>query len=242
VGWAIGITWQCYNGDIRKERRCGSAWVLGHSAYLGDAHNVMRDGSGKVLDSMAGEARQRSLYRRLAASRLPVNLYSARAHMQRTAAALLHGMRQESGSWEELDGRQLADDVRGDRTALLLAGATGGVAHTSPGSRGLLAAAGAGTLFLTHIEKLSPAAQRVLASIIETGRYTPVGDPYPRSISCHFIVATHQPLIRLAHNLAGKWNLADALGRIALSAEEVIRVFEAKDFYDSHPSTFAAAS
>ncbi|HEX8144988.1 MAG TPA: sigma 54-interacting transcriptional regulator [Pyrinomonadaceae bacterium] len=151
-------------------------------------------------------------------------------------------MRKASGSWEELDGRQLADDVRGDRTALLLAGATGGVAHTSAGTRGLLAAAGAGTLFLTHIEKLSPAAQRVLYSIVEAGRYTPVGDPYPRSIGCHLIVATNQPLLTLAHNLTGAWNLADALGRIAFSAESIIRAFEAEAFYESHPSTFAAAS
>lgn len=203
----------------------------------------MRDGSGKVvLDSSAEEARQRSLYRRLATSQLPVNLYSANAQMQRTAAALLHGMRQASGSWEELDGRQLADDVRGDRTALLLAGATGGVAHTSPTARGLLAAAGTGTLFLTHIEKLSPAAQRVLSSIIEAGRYTPVGDPYPRSIGCHIIVASHQPLNTLARHLMGPWNLSDILSRITLSAENLIRAFEAEGFYESHPSTFAAAS
>ncbi|HEX8775225.1 MAG TPA: sigma 54-interacting transcriptional regulator [Pyrinomonadaceae bacterium] len=162
--------------------------------------------------------------------------------MQRTAAALLHGMRQVSGSWEELDGRQLADDVRGDRTALLLAGATGGVAHTSQANRGLLAAAGTGILFLTHIEKLSPAAQRVLSSIVEAGRYTPVGDPYPRSIGCQIIVATQQPLKGLARNLIGPWHLSDILGRIALSAEKVIHVFETEDFYESHPSTFAAAS
>lgn len=203
----------------------------------------MRDGSGTaVLDSRADEARHRSLYRRLAASQLPVNLYSANAHMQRTAAALLHGMRQASGSWEELDGRQLADDVRGDRTALLLAGATGGVAHTSQGNRGLLAAAGTGILFLTNIEKLSPEAQRVLASIVEAGRYTPVGDPYPRSIGCQLIVATEQPLAGLARNLIGPWNLSDILGRIALSAEKVIHAFEAEDFCESHPGTFAAAS
>jgi transcriptional regulator of acetoin/glycerol metabolism len=201
----------------------------------------MISGSGTLVDVRAGEERLRSLYRRLAVSRLPVNLYSARAHWQRTAAALLHGMRQVSGSWEELDGRQLADDVRGDRTALFLAGATGGVAHTSTG-KGLLAAAGTGTLFLTHIEKLSPAAQRVLSSIIETGRYTPVGDPYPRSISCHIIAATHQPLSVLAHNLMVEWNLADALGRVAIHAEKVIRAFETEGIYDTHPSTLAAAS
>lgn len=201
----------------------------------------MRDGSGILLDVRADEARLRSLYRRLAASRLPVNLYSARAHWQRTAAALLHGMRQGASSWEELDGRQLADDVRGDRTALFLAGATGGVAHTQTG-QGLLSAAGTGTLFLTHIEKLAPAAQRVLSSIVETGRYTPIGDPYPRSINCHLVVATHQPLRVLAHNLTVAWSLADALGRIAIHAEKVIRAFEAEGIYETHPSTLAAAS
>lgn len=203
----------------------------------------MRNGIETATDSRADEARLRSLYRRLAASRLPVNLYSAQAQMQRTAAALLHGMRQGSSSWEELDCRQLADDVRGDRTALLLAGATGGVAHTKIRSRGVLAAAGAGTLFLTHIERLAPQAQRVLLSILEAGRYTPVGDPYPRAIECRIIVATRQPLMMmLAHSLSVEWRLADALCRIALRAEEVVNAFKMEDLYDTHPSTLAAAS
>ena len=203
----------------------------------------MRNGIEKVLGtSLAGEASTRSLYRRLAASRLPVNLYSADAQMQRTAAALLHGMRQGSGSWEELDGRQLADDVRGDQTALLLAGVTGGVAHTKAESRGKLAAAGTGTLYLTHIERLPPQAQRVLASILEAERYTPVGNTYPRAILCHIIVATCRPLMMLTNSLNVQWRLANALYRIALSAEEVVSLLEMKDFYESHPGTFAAAS
>ena len=202
----------------------------------------MRDGIGTVLDSSADEARLRSLYRRLAVSGLPVNLYSARAHMQRTAAALLHGIRQASGSWEELDGRQFADDVRGDRMALFLAGTVGGVASTQAEGRGLLSAAGSGTLLLTHVEKLAPAAQRVLSSILETGRYTPVGDPYPRSIVCRLIVATHQPLMMMAYNQAVEWKLAEALGRVALRAEKLIDAFEAENFYGTHPSTLAAAS
>ena len=204
----------------------------------------MRNGIETVLcSSRAGEASLRSLYRRLAASRLPVNLYSAQAQMQRTAAALLHGMRQGSGSWEELDGRRLADDVRGDRTALLLAGATGGVAHTKTETRGLLAAAGTGTLFLTHIERLTPQSQRVLSSILEAGRYTPVGDPYPRAICCRIIAATRQPLMKmLSHSLSVEWRLANALCRVALSAEEVVSVFKMEEFYETHPGTLAAAS
>lgn len=202
----------------------------------------MRNVIQTMTTSRADEARLGSLYRRLAASRLPVNLYSAQAQMQRTAAALLHGLRPGSSSWEELDGRQLADDVRGDRTALFLAGATGGVAHTSSKTRGLLAAAGTGTLFLTHIEKLSPAAQRVLSAILAAERYTPVGDPYPRAICCRIIVATRQPLMSWTNELAVEWRLADILGRVALCAEEVVSFFKAEEFYDTHPSTLAAAS
>ncbi|HVG35646.1 MAG TPA: sigma 54-interacting transcriptional regulator, partial [Pyrinomonadaceae bacterium] len=144
-------------------------------------------------------------------------------------------------------GRQLADDVRGDRTALFLAGATGGVAHTSSRSRGLLAAAGTGTIFLTHIEKLSPAAQRVLSSILAAERYTPVGDPYPRAICCRIIVATREPLMRWMNDLNIEWRLADILGRVAICAEEVvsslkIEEFKTEQIYVSHPSTLAAAS
>lgn len=205
----------------------------------------MRNSIQTITNARADEARQGSLYRRLAASRLPVNLYSAHAQMQRTAAALLHGLRPGSGSWEELDGRQLADDVRGDRTALFLAGATGGVAHTSANARGLLA--GTGTLFLTHIEKLTPAAQRVLSAILAAERYTPVGDPYPRAVCCRVIVATQEPLMRWTTELTVEWRLADILGRVALCAEEVIsslkaEEFKAEEFYDTHPSTLAAAS
>jgi transcriptional regulator of acetoin/glycerol metabolism len=207
----------------------------------------MRNSIQTITNVRAEETRQGSLYRRLAASRLPVNLYSAQAQMQRTAAALLHGLRPGSGSWEELDGRQLADDVRGDRTALFLAGATGGVAHTSPRAKGLLAAAGTGTLFLTHIEKLSPAAQRVLSSILASERYTPVGDPYPRAICCRIIVATREPLLRWINDLPVEWRLADILGRVALCAEEVVSCLKVEEFkperiYDTHPSTLAAAS
>jgi hypothetical protein len=45
-------------------------------------------------------------------ARLPVNLYSARAQMQRRAATLLHGIDEASGSWEELDCLHLAVPLR----------------------------------------------------------------------------------------------------------------------------------
>lgn len=183
-----------------------------------------------------------SSYRRLAASRLPVNLHSATAHLQRKAATLLHGIGGETGSWEELDCRQLADDERGDHTSLLLGGALGGVALTSSAGCGLLAAAGPGTLFLTHLERLPAAARNVLCRIVETGRYTPVGDPYPRPIKCRIIVATTRPLSMLAGSLLIEWRLADALGHISLRAESVINALGQRDSFAHHPSSFAAAS
>ena len=185
----------------------------------------------------------RSSYRRLAASRLPVNLHSATAQVQRKAATLLHGICNEgTGLWEELDCRQLADDERGDRISLLLGGALGGVALSHSMGRGLLAAAGRGTLFLTHIEKLTPAARHVLCSIVEAGRYTPVGDPYPRPVSCRIIVASMHPLSALARNFSIEWRLADVLGHISLRAESVVTALETREDFKHHPSSFAAAS
>ena len=198
----------------------------------------------KLADWRTDTSRLRSSYRRLAVSRLPVNLYSTRAQSQRRAATLLHGIMGGTSPWEELDGCQLADDMRGDRSTVLLGGTAGGVAlaFQDKEKTGLLARAGAGTLFLTNIEKWSPAARYVLCRIIETGRYTPVGDPYPRPVNCRIIVASAQPLAMMARNFLVEWGLADALGNISLRAETVVRALVAEEFATKHPSTFAAAS
>lgn len=203
----------------------------------------MRNSVTGLAEWKADITQLRSSYRRLAISRLPVNLHCATAHLQRRAATLLHGIADESGSWIELDGRQLADDERGDRTSLQLGGATGGVALTSFTGSGLLTAAGRGTLFLTHVERLSPAARNVLCRMVETGRYTPVGDPYPRPINCRIIVATTRPLSALAHSFSIEWRLVDALGHISLRAESVIGALEMKeDLFTQHAGSLAAAS
>jgi DNA-binding NtrC family response regulator len=147
-----------------------------------------------------------------------------------------------SGSWEELDCRQFADDLRGDRTSLLLGGAAGGVALSSKDDRGLLAAAGTGTLFITNIEKLAPAARHVLCRIVEAGRYTPVGDPYPRPVNCRIVIATSRPLFALARSFAVEWAVADTLGHIALRAESVVNVLTSEALLQAQSSCFAAAS
>lgn len=184
----------------------------------------------------------KSSYRRLVRAHLPVNLYSAQAQVQRRAASLLHGMDETSGLWEELDGLHLADDERGDRTSILLGGTAGGVALPPLPRRGLFAAAGAGTLFIKNLEKLSLAAQHVLCRIIETGHYTPVGDPYPRTVNCRIIVGTARPLMELAQEALVEWRLADMLGHICLRAEDVISILEREEYFRTHPSSLAAAS
>lgn len=200
----------------------------------------MRDRVEALADWRNDTSRLRSSYRRLAVSRLPVNLYSAQAQSQRRAAMLLHGVEGGAGPWEELDGLQLADDTRGDRTSVLLGGTAGGVAL--PFKTGLISGAGRGTLFLTNIEKLPPLARHVLCRIIETGRYTPLGDPFPRPVNCRIVVATRQPLAMMARLFQLEWGLADALGHISLRAETVIRALAADEVIQKHPSTFAAAS
>jgi sigma54-dependent transcription regulator len=162
--------------------------------------------------------------------------------MQRRAASLLHGMDDMSGLWEELDGQHLADDERGDRTSFLLGGTASGVALPPMPRCGLFAAVGTGTIFLKNIEKLSRAAQHVLCRIVESGHYTPVGDPYPRTVNCRIIIGTTRPLMELAHNLLVEWRLAEMLGHIALCAEDVVGVLEAEGLFRAHPSNLAAAS
>ena len=201
----------------------------------------MRDRVETLADWRTDVSRLRSSYRRLAASRLPVNLYGAQAQLQRRAATLLHGIGDGTSPWEELDGQELADDTRGDRTRVLLGGTAGGVALPFKERAGLIAASGTGTLFLKNIEKLPAEARHVLCRIIETGRYTPLGDPFPRPVNCRLIVASRQPLATLARNFLLEWRLVDVLGHISLRAETVIRALAADELVKEHPGTFAAA-
>lgn len=151
-------------------------------------------------------------------------------------------MGEKPSSWEELDCLHLADDERGDRLSLHLGGAAGGVALAKNLRAGLIAAAAEGTLFITNLERLGFAAQRVLSRIIETGRYTPVGDPFPRPIGCQLIVGSFRPLAEMAQRLTVCWSLAEALGAISLSAEEVVRALEERSGFRVHPGSLAAAS
>lgn len=148
-----------------------------------------------------------------------------------------------SSSWEELDCICLADDERGDRASLLLGGVAGGVALTNFRKKGLIEAAGSGTLFITGVEKMSPRAQHVLCSIVDAGRYTAVGDPYPRPVGCRIIVGSEKPLAELARITPICKELAGAFGIITLDAKEVIRVLEGRnDLLITHPSNLAKAS
>ncbi|PYS48584.1 MAG: hypothetical protein DMF68_12645 [Acidobacteria bacterium] len=200
----------------------------------------MKDSLTSLANRRTDVERIRSSYRRLVTARLPVNLYGAQAQVQRRAATLLHGLDEESLSWEEFDFIHLADDERGDRTSLHLGGAAGGVALNF--HSGLIASAGTGTLYLANLEKLGYRAQHVLCSLLRARRYTPVGDPFPRPLGCRVIVGTRRPLFELARRLIVRRELSEALGHISLSAEEVLSVLGAREFYTGHPGSLAAAS
>jgi hypothetical protein len=78
---------------------------------------------------------------------------------------------------------------------------------------------------------------------VDAGRYTAVGDPYPRAVNCRIIVGTDKPLAELMSGSQTCQELAGAFGIITLDAKEVIRVLEGRnDFLISHPSSLAKAS
>ena len=74
----------------------------------------------------------------------------------------------------------LADD---DFDTLLLGGAAG-----AAGPAGLLEQARGGTLFISDLEELSPRLQRVLCSVLETGRFAAPGQA-PQALDVRFISA-----------------------------------------------------
>ena len=74
-----------------------------------------------------------------------------------------------------------------DTEAQLFGVATDGVSRP-----GLLEQAGTGTLFINQIEDLPPAAQRVLAGVLESGRFTRIGGADPQEFSAR-VVSSTQP-------------------------------------------------
>ncbi|MEJ1964196.1 MAG: sigma-54 dependent transcriptional regulator [Gammaproteobacteria bacterium] len=74
-----------------------------------------------------------------------------------------------------------------DAEARLLGVATDGVARA-----GLLEEAGSGTLFINQIEDLSPAAQRTLAGVLESGRFARIGGSDTHGFPAR-IVSSTQP-------------------------------------------------
>ena len=202
----------------------------------------MRNGVEILFPRICAEESQRSSYRRLAVARLLVNVYSGRDLAQREGATLLHGIGDGPGSWEELDCRQLSDDWHGDRTSLQLGGATGGVVQSKASGQGLISRAGTGTLFIHHFEFLPRAAQRSLCSIVKAGKFTPVGDPFPRQIVCRIVIGSLKPLEAMAGLFEIDTEVGQVLGSIAVAAEDLIKVLRPKTSLISHPSAVAAAS
>jgi hypothetical protein len=202
----------------------------------------MANGVEILFPRTGAEESQRSSYRRLAVARLQLNVYSGRDLSQREGATLLHGLGDGQGSWEELDCRQFSDDWHGDRTSLQLGGAAGGVVQSNTSGQGLISRAGTGTLFIHHFEFLPRAAQRSLCSIVKAGQFTPVGDPFPRQISCRIIIGSLKPLDELASSFEIDYEIGQVLGSIAVAAEDLIKVLRPKNSLSSHPSAAVAAA
>ena len=68
-----------------------------------------------------------------------------------------------------------------------------GTTHDGAAARaGILEEAGSGTLFINQIEDLPPAAQRALAGVLESGRFTRIGGSQPQEFSAR-VVSSAQP-------------------------------------------------
>jgi DNA-binding NtrC family response regulator len=67
-----------------------------------------------------------------------------------------------------------------------------GTANDGAARAGILEEAGSGTLFINQIEDLPPAAQRALAGVLESGRFTRIGGSQPQEFSAR-VVSSAQP-------------------------------------------------
>jgi transcriptional regulator with PAS, ATPase and Fis domain len=79
-------------------------------------------------------------------------------------------------------------------------------------TKGLLAAAQGGTIFLDEIGDITPYMQQVLLRVLQEKEYTPVGETKARKLDVRFICATHKNLEQLCEKGDFRWDLYYRLG------------------------------
>jgi DNA-binding NtrC family response regulator len=79
-------------------------------------------------------------------------------------------------------------------------------------TKGLLAVAQGGTVFLDEIGDITPYMQQVLLRVLQEKEYTPVGETKARKLDVRFICATHKNLEQLCEKGDFRWDLYYRLG------------------------------
>lgn len=171
------------------------------------------DGAEPPFHGMIGShARMQHLFsdiRHAAPLDSPILIEGATGTGKELAARAIHQLSGASGSLIAVNVAELAEPLAEGE----LFGAVRG-AYTGAGAdrRGLVEAAGKGTLFLDEAGDLSPGLQAKLLRVLETGRVRQLGATTDRQIRFRLIVSVQRPAAQLL--ATGRWR-ADFYYRVA---------------------------
>ncbi|MEO0371730.1 MAG: sigma-54 dependent transcriptional regulator [Pseudomonadota bacterium] len=160
-------------------------------------------------------------------------IQAVRQEIERAALSQSHAViRGEVGSGKQVAARMLhATSARKDKPFVWLKcnGMTeesfqerlfGQLDSTTDGPRsdaeGILRSAAGGTLFLEEVEMLSPGCQNILAELLSTGRFTPLGARRGVDLDMRIVSSTLRPLTEAAQDRAFRTDLYYLLSVIEL--------------------------
>ncbi len=143
---------------------------------------------------VADEAMTRlyALLERLAAADLPVLVYGETGTGKELAASAVHAFSHRAKHpMLTLNCAALQETLVESALFGHVAGAFTGASHDK---QGLLEAANGGTVFLDEIGEMSPSSQAKLLRVLETRRFTRVGDVKEREVDIRIVAATNRDL------------------------------------------------
>lgn len=195
--WRAGFA--CYPSDgcevdslLAGARSAAGTATTGQAATVAQTFKRLRVGDTTVAVADPAMLRLYALVGRLAKADLPVLILGETGTGKELAASALHHWSSRSGApLVALNCATLQDTLAESALFGHEKGAFSGAVSSKPG---LLESAEGGTLFLDEVGELSLPVQAKLLRVLDTQRFTRLGDTRERTLNIRVVSATHRDL------------------------------------------------
>jgi len=177
---------------LHAARSAVAAAEAGGAVSAERAYRTMAVGDRNVIIADEAMTRMYALIERLATVDLPVLIFGETGTGKELASAAVHAFsKRHEQRMVTLNCAALQETLVESELFGHEKGAFTGATVTKPG---LLETAAGGTVFLDEVGELSPTSQAKLLRVLETHRFTRLGDVKEREVDIRFVAATNRDL------------------------------------------------